>query len=74
MLTQHVPAARAAAWYWRDKGIGMWAQIDEILAVSRAVNLGNAMHPSRPNGLEDRIKQTVKAKRLFAELRGGSAR
>lgn len=71
-LAEPATAARAAAWYWKDKGLGPWADMDDVLAVSRGVNLGNPRSPSRPNGIEDRAAKTTKAKRLFAELRGAA--
>lgn len=72
LLADPVVAARAAGWYWKDKGLSPWANLDDVLAVSRGVNLGNPRSDKTPKGLEDRAAKTTKAKRLFAELRGAA--
>lgn len=69
MLLEPETAARAAAWYWRDKGLGSWADMDDVLAVSRGVNLGNPRSSGTPHGLEDRSAKTRLARQLFAGLR-----
>lgn len=61
-------AAGVAAWYWRDNHIQPWALADDVLAVSRAINLGNPRSAATPIGMPDRIARTEQAKRLFAEL------
>ena len=70
MLTDPVVAARAAAWFWVDKKLGPWADLDDVLAVSRGVNLGNPRHKGAPKGLEDRAAKTRRAMQLFNDLRG----
>lgn len=72
LLSDPVTAARAAGWYWQNKGLGPWADMDDVLAVSRGVNLGNPRSPGRPKGIEDRAAKTAQAKRLFADLRGAA--
>ncbi len=62
-------AARAAAYYWQWKGLNTWAEKDDLLAVSRGVNLGDPEHHGTPNGMADRRTKTLLAKSLFRELR-----
>lgn len=61
MVARLPDAALAAGWYWRVKGLNTIADRDDIRAVTRVINGGY-------NGLDDRIKCTERAKRLFAEL------
>lgn len=61
-------SALVAAWYWVDKGLGPWARRDDVLAVSRGVNLGNPMSTGTPNGMADRRHQTYRALALFEAL------
>lgn len=61
-------AAGVAAWYWLDMKIQPWALADNVLAVSRAINLGNPRSRATPIGMPDRVAKTNQAKRLFAEL------
>lgn len=61
MVAELPDAAMAAGWYWHDKALNVIADGDDVRAVTRIVNGGY-------NGLEDRIRRTEQAKRLFAEL------
>ena len=64
-------AARAAAWFFAvDKRLIPWAELDDLLAVSRGINLGNPRSKAMPHGLEDRRVKTEKARRLFQQMRG----
>lgn len=45
---------KAAVLYWDDKGLNAWADRDDLLAVSRGINGGNAKRNIQPNGMEHR--------------------
>lgn len=53
-LLRPVGAVASAVWFWRDKGLSRIADTGNVLALSRAVNLGRADHPGTPNGLATR--------------------
>lgn len=61
-------AALCAGWFWQANGIGEWAERDDALAVSRAVNLGNPLSKAKPNGFADRVRWLHKAKAAFADV------
>lgn len=61
MVSELPDAALAAGWFWDFKGLNVVADGDDVRAVTRIVNGGY-------NGIEDRIKHTERARRLFAEL------
>lgn len=54
-LLEFDPAA-SAGWYWQSRRINRFADKDDVLAVSRAINLGSAKSKARPNGMDDRIR------------------
>lgn len=58
-------ALLSAIWYWRTGDIGRYALKDDLLSVSRAVNLGSATKAGIPNGLSGRKKALVKIKTLM---------
>lgn len=55
----------AALWFWKVKNIDKYADKDQVLAVSRIINLGNANSTSTPHGYDDRKAQTEKFKKIF---------
>lgn len=61
-------AALAAGWFWQRNGLNAVADTDDVLAVSRAVNLGSPTSKGLPNGLEDRKQMLKLAKAGFARL------
>ncbi|MBA0348395.1 hypothetical protein D7Y52_05915 [Stenotrophomonas maltophilia] len=68
LLASLPDAALAAGYFWRRDGLNAVADRDDILAVSRAVNLGNPDSKALPNGLEDRTAKLKLAKSLYAKL------
>lgn len=65
LLLDPVNGARAAAAYWKDNGLNRWADAGDVLALSRAINLGNPRSKAKPEGLEDRIARTNRALALL---------
>lgn len=55
----------AAVWYWNVKGINNFADQDDILSVSKIVNLGNAKSKGIPKGLEERKQKLKDYKTVF---------
>lgn len=51
-----------AAAYWRSMGLNTLADANDVLGVSRKINLGTAKTRRLPNGLTDRIARTKRAK------------
>lgn len=51
--------ARVAAWYWSDRGIGSWADADDLSAVTKRINGGT-------HGLDDRRRYLQTAKQALA--------
>lgn len=65
LLAQPIDALKSAIWYWDTNNLNKWADKDDGLAVSKVVNLGNAASTATPNGMDDRIKQLARAKKLL---------
>ena len=74
-------AVRIAALYWDELGLNQYADQDDLLAVSRGINLGNPHSRATPNGMKDRrywlkrdkrrIKPAAPAPALPARREGG---
>lgn len=65
LLLDPVNGARAAAAYWKDNELNRWADEGDVLALSRAINLGNPRAKATPEGMEDRIARTNRAVTLL---------
>lgn len=65
LLAQPIDALKSAIWYWNTNNLNRWADKDDILTLSKVINLGNPVTTATPNGMDDRIKQLTKAKRLL---------
>ncbi len=65
LLTQPIDALKSAIWYWETNNLSKWADKDDVLSVSKVVNLGNAASTATPNGMEDRKAQLIRAKKLL---------
>lgn len=61
LLIEPENGAMAAAAFWFDQGINALADQQDLLAVSRAINLGNARSRARPNGMADRTARLQRA-------------
>lgn len=66
MLQRLPDAVNSGAWYWRVNGIDRYG--DNVLAVSRAVNLGRVNTKAMPVGYDARVRATEKARKLWREL------
>lgn len=65
MLRIMPDALLSAIWYWRTNDVGKWALRDDLLSVSKAVNMGSASKPGMPNGYEDRKDALRRIKQLM---------
>lgn len=66
MLQRLPDAVNSGAWYWKVNGIDRYG--DNVLAVSRAVNLGRVNTKAMPVGYDARVRATEKAQKLWREL------
>jgi hypothetical protein len=55
---------------WLDLGLNEWADKDDILAISRAINCGSPTRNIQPNGLVDRKSWYVKLSKIPLETDG----
>jgi putative chitinase len=55
-----VGALAAAAW-WQDAGLNALADRDDLLGVSRRINLGSSTSKATPEGMADRTMRTSRA-------------
>lgn len=65
LLAQPIDAMKSAIWYWETNNLSKWADKDDVLSVSKVVNLGNASSTATPNGMDDRKAKLAKAKKLL---------
>jgi putative chitinase len=66
MLQRLPDAVNSGAWYWKVNGIDRYG--DNVLAVSRAVNLGRVNTKAMPVGYDARVRATERARKLWREL------
>lgn len=66
MLQRLPDSVNSGAWYWKVNGIDRYG--DNVLAVSRAVNLGTVNTKATPVGYDARVRATEKARKLWREL------
>jgi putative chitinase len=52
---------RIMARYWTMKSLNRYADTDDLMAVSRGINMGNPVVSGTPNGMPDRVKYTARA-------------
>ncbi|WP_278494956.1 glycoside hydrolase family 19 protein [Chryseobacterium arthrosphaerae] len=55
----------AAVWYWNKKGINSFADQDDIVSVSKIINLGGPKINGTPKGLEERKQKLKYYKTIF---------
>lgn len=65
LVAEPSDALKSSIWYWDKNNLNRWADADDVLAVSRAINLGNPKSSVTPNGIEDRKNQLTRIKRLI---------
>lgn len=61
-------AFAAACKEWELRGCNAYADRDDLLAVSKAINLGSARAKGTPNGMPDRREWLEQAKEVFAAI------
>lgn len=68
MLQRLPDSVFSGGWFWVTNKIGPHADADDAVAVGRLINIGTLSTKSLPIGHEQRVANTLKAKRYFAEL------
>ena len=58
-------ALKPALCEWTEARLNAFADCDDILSISRAINLGNPRVPRRPNGMEDRVAWYARVRQLI---------
>jgi predicted chitinase/peptidoglycan hydrolase-like protein with peptidoglycan-binding domain len=58
---------------WTEGRLNAFADCDDILSISRAINLGNPQAPRRPNGMEDRVIWYAKVRPLIDRVEFSAA-
>ena len=66
MLQRLPDSVNSGGWYWKVNGIDRYG--DNVLAVSRAVNLGRVNTKAMPVGYDARVRATERARKLWREL------
>lgn len=65
LLRESETALLAACIEWEKRGCNAYADKDDILSISKAINLGNPRAKGTPNGMADREEWLAKAKKAF---------
>lgn len=65
LLLNEADSIIAAIWYWNNRGLNKYADINDITSISKTINLGNPNAKGTPKGAEDRIIKTNKYKLIF---------
>lgn len=66
MLQRLPDSVNSGGWYWKTNRIDRYG--DNILAVSRAVNLGTVKTTATPVGYDARVSATERARKLWREF------
>lgn len=61
MLTRLPDSVFSGGWYWKTNGIDRYGT--DVLKISKAVNLGNVASKAMPNGYNERVTATERARR-----------
>ncbi len=69
MLLVLPDAIRSGAWFWDTNNLGVYARKNDVLAVSRGINLGNVNSTSMPVQYSERKAATERVLAEFAKLR-----
>lgn len=64
-VAQPFDAIRSAIWFWSVNGLNKYADKDDVLAVSRLVNVGDATKNVTPRGLADRKAKLATIKKIL---------
>lgn len=64
-LASPIDAMKSAIWYWETNNLNRWADKDDVLSVSRVVNVGKADTTVIPHGMEDRRAKLASAKKVI---------
>lgn len=64
LLLREADSLIGALWFWTANNINQYADKDDVLRVSRMINIGNA-NSGTPHGYENRKAQTEKFKKVF---------
>lgn len=65
LLLNEADSLIAAFWYWDVNKLNSYADKDDVLSISKIINLGNARSLSTPNGMSDRRVQLANFKKIF---------
>lgn len=55
----------AAIWFWNNRKLNDFADKDDVVSISKIINLGNKNSLATPNHLQERISATNKHKETF---------
>lgn len=66
LLLREADALISALYFWEVNNINYYADKDDILSVSRIINVGNAKSKVIPHGMESRKSATEKFKKIFS--------
>lgn len=65
MLVELEHAANSAGAYWRGRGLNALADVGDVLALSRKINLGTVHTRRTPNGFQDRVDRWNRARSVL---------
>ena len=65
LLLNEADALISALWYWETNGINKYADKNDVLSVSRLVNVGRLNTTIIPHGFDDRKRNTQKYMKVF---------
>lgn len=64
-VEQPYDAIRSSIWFWSVNGLNKYADKDDVLSVSRVVNVGSATKNVTPRGFEDRKLKLAAIKKIL---------
>ena len=65
LLLEETHSLIAAIWYWNSRGLNKYADKDDVLSISKVINLGNAKAKGTPKHLAERKQWAETFKKEF---------
>ena len=65
LILQEAESLIAAIWFWNYRGLNRYADKDDVLSISKVINLGSVKSSGTPKHLEERKQAAETFKKIF---------
>lgn len=67
LILEEANSIVAAAWFWVDRGLNKYADMDDVVSISKIVNLGSVKSKGTPKHLSQRKQWAENYKKIFTQ-------